>query len=198
MACFYNKSGFCRRSSAPDMLRANHRKAFEACSDRIRSCIQGAWREPRGGRPLGPLPALLFRTGLDKDVVGAADHRTVSAVAQTWIRMLQGQLITGQSQRYDAAIQRSNRLAVSRRQLGTGLLSGIAAVLQAGSAGAADLTPYERGFMLEYGLSEGRVRSCPSDVNPNCVSSASLNDASNPSLENSYQAFLVSGCKKLI
>ncbi len=65
---------------------------------------------------------------------------------------------------------------LSRRKLGLGLLLGFSGVAAIPSE-ARDLTPYERGFRLEYGLTaDGRMRSCPSDSNPNCVSSASLNE----------------------
>lgn len=53
---------------------------------------------------------------------------------------------------------------LTRRRLGVGLLAGLAAAAAqpAREAAAADLTPYERGFQLEYGLtSDGRMRSCP-------------------------------------
>ena len=76
--------------------------------------------------------------------------------------------------------------AVSRRrlvELGLGAAAaaaaaGVVASLPAAAAAggpARDLTPYERGFQLEYGLLEGRIRACPSDANPNCVSSSSRN-----------------------
>lgn len=77
---------------------------------------------------------------------------------------------------------RPPRLLGRRQQLGLGLglLSGLGAALSQPAAvlAARDPTPYERGQNLEYGLLDGRIRSCPSDANPNCVSTASQNEAS--------------------
>ena len=80
---------------------------------------------------------------------------------------------------------REDAAPTSRRQLGLRLLSAAAALAvlprpapaEAAAAGAAAaLTPYQRGLALEYGLTQdGRIRSCPSDANPNCVSTASTN-----------------------
>lgn len=78
--------------------------------------------------------------------------------------------------------QQSNevkQIAINRRLANGGVLYTFATALIPAAAAAADLTPYERGFKMQYGLSQdGKIRGCPSDVNPNCVSSASLNDVS--------------------
>ena len=69
-----------------------------------------------------------------------------------------------------------------RRGVGVQLLSAAAAAALAASAPALpaaatdSLTPFQRGFALEYGLTqEGRIRSCPTDANPNCVSTSATN-----------------------
>ena len=77
---------------------------------------------------------------------------------------------------------------LKRRQLGLRLLSAAAALAvlrapppaeaaaAAAGVGAAALPPYQRGLALEYGLTQdGRIRRCPSDANPNCVSTTSTN-----------------------
>lgn len=110
--------------------------------------------------------------------------------------------------------ERSGRHAglaeVDRRWLLSSVLSGASAAAAATfsppqSASAADLTPYQRGFQLEYGLTqEGRIRGCPSDVNPNCVSSSSLNATFAPAWtspmhtdpEAAAQVGCVDGCNK--
>lgn len=67
----------------------------------------------------------------------------------------------------------------SRRHLGLQLLTAAAIALappRPALAAAPSLTPYQRGLQLEYGLtSEGRIPTCPSDANPNCVSTSSTN-----------------------
>ena len=85
------------------------------------------------------------------------------------------------SREQGAQQQKEDTAPSSRRQLGLRLLSAAAALprappSEAAAAGAASLTPYQRGLALEYGLTQdGRIRSCPSDANPNCVSTASTN-----------------------
>jgi hypothetical protein len=43
-----------------------------------------------------------------------------------------------------------------------------------------DLTPYQRGFHLEYGLEAGRVRACDAAAQPNCISTSSRSDLYSP------------------
>jgi hypothetical protein len=67
---------------------------------------------------------------------------------------------------------------IGRRMAGAGLLSLLLFTSPAGPAVARDPTPYERSFNLEYGLDpSGRIRDCPTDAQPNCISTSSLNDA---------------------
>jgi hypothetical protein len=65
----------------------------------------------------------------------------------------------------------------SRRRLGSQLSAAAAlSLLWLRPLPAAALTPYQRGLALEYGLSaDGRIRSCPSDANPNCISTSGNN-----------------------
>lgn len=74
-------------------------------------------------------------------------------------------------------------LQTIRRRLGVHLLSAAAAAAVAAhlppavaAVDAPSLTPYQRGLALEYGLDQdGRIRSCPTDANPNCVSTSATN-----------------------
>lgn len=50
----------------------------------------------------------------------------------------------------------------------------------AAGAGPAALTPYERGFRLEYGLQDDRIRKCDGGAQPNCVSTSSLSNLYSP------------------
>jgi hypothetical protein len=120
------------------------------------------------------------------------------------------------SRRAAGVAERSGKHAglveVDRRWLLSSVLSGASAAAAATlsppqSASAVDLTPYQRGFQLEYGLTqEGRIRGCPSDVNPNCVSSSSLNATFAPAWtspmhtdpEAAAQVRRVDGCKSWI
>lgn len=66
----------------------------------------------------------------------------------------------------------------SRRRLGSQLsaAAALSVLLLPRPLPAAALTPYQRGLALEYGLSaDGRIRSCPSDANPNCISTSGNN-----------------------
>lgn len=78
--------------------------------------------------------------------------------------------------------------ASSRRQLLSAAATAVAAALiqplpaaaadvaltpQAAAAARAAPNPYQRGLALEYGLqADGRIRSCETDANPNCVGTA--------------------------
>ena len=69
-------------------------------------------------------------------------------------------------------------VACDRRLL---LASFLATAAQAGISASpsesAALTPYQRGFNLEYGLqADGRIRRCDAGAQPNCVSTSSLTD----------------------
>lgn len=67
---------------------------------------------------------------------------------------------------------RSSLLPSDRR----GFLAAALALATAPAAVAADLTPYQRGFQLQYGLDgDGRVRACDAAAQPNCVSTSSRN-----------------------
>ncbi|WIA19830.1 hypothetical protein OEZ85_005738 [Tetradesmus obliquus] len=46
---------------------------------------------------------------------------------------------------------------------------------------AADLNPYQEAKQMVYGpTADGSIRGCPSNVNPNCISTGSINDAYSP------------------
>ncbi|BDA41940.1 probable thylakoid lumenal 17.9 kDa protein, chloroplastic [Coccomyxa sp. Obi] len=47
-------------------------------------------------------------------------------------------------------------------------------------AASASTTPYQDAATIQYGLRNGTIRPCPGGVNPNCVSTASLNDLYSP------------------
>mmetsp|Transcript_39630 Transcript_39630/g.88113 ORF Transcript_39630/g.88113 Transcript_39630/m.88113 type:complete len:162 (-) Transcript_39630:165-650(-) len=49
-----------------------------------------------------------------------------------------------------------------------------------GTSYAAAETPYSLQNKIQYGVMNGAVRACPSNINPNCVSTASTNDTYGP------------------
>lgn len=71
---------------------------------------------------------------------------------------------TGQSDRAPMAGRRMHLLSAAA----AAALAAAGAPPQAAAVEPANLTPFQRGQRLEYGLtSEGRIMSCPSDANPN-------------------------------
>lgn len=48
------------------------------------------------------------------------------------------------------------------------------------AADRANLTPYQRGQQLEYGLLNDRIRGCDSVAQPSCVSTSSLSSLYSP------------------
>lgn len=62
-----------------------------------------------------------------------------------------------------------------------GFLAAALALAATPAASAEGLTPYQRGFRLEYGLdAAGRVRACDAAGQPNCVSTSSRSDLYSP------------------
>mmetsp|Transcript_313 Transcript_313/g.582 ORF Transcript_313/g.582 Transcript_313/m.582 type:complete len:231 (+) Transcript_313:72-764(+) len=67
---------------------------------------------------------------------------------------------------------------VPRQGRRAGLLSAAAALLLGNvPAPARAVSPYKLASELDLGLLKGRIRTCPGNVNPNCVSTSSLSDA---------------------
>lgn len=88
------------------------------------------------------------------------------------------------------ALKRDIRVTCAKNTTKRSLLLGLASVSllgrMSGTPPAVAMSPYEEARNLKYGpTQEGTVRACPSNVNPNCVSTASTNDAYGPAWRSS-------------
>eukprot|EP01025_Chloroclados_australasicus_P055811 TRINITY_DN6851_c0_g2_i1.p3 TRINITY_DN6851_c0_g2~~TRINITY_DN6851_c0_g2_i1.p3 ORF type:complete len:224 (-),score=26.98 TRINITY_DN6851_c0_g2_i1:712-1383(-) len=53
-------------------------------------------------------------------------------------------------------------------------------------------TPYQEAQNIQYGLLNGRIRTCPTNINPNCVSTSSINSSYSPAWRSAEQDALTS------
>eukprot|EP01026_Neomeris_dumetosa_P057597 TRINITY_DN5307_c0_g1_i11.p3 TRINITY_DN5307_c0_g1~~TRINITY_DN5307_c0_g1_i11.p3 ORF type:complete len:252 (-),score=19.65 TRINITY_DN5307_c0_g1_i11:133-795(-) len=75
-------------------------------------------------------------------------------------------------------IQNKIQNKLCRRDVLFSLSSFIPVFVTKGESQAGEnLTPYQQAQTIEYGLKDGRIRSCPSNVNPNCISTSSTNSS---------------------